>query len=262
MNFVNTHEIIWIYRYEYKWINMYINEWNMLKRTKLIKSGLLHWHVCSQLAGSVEAVEVELCGSHQNCAKCHGRESTWNGWAEKYTAKVLRWPQGLTKSYETLLKRCWKDVEKMLKRCWKDWLGMGLIRVIRTIRALLSCSFGRTLCSPSGWSQEMYLQLHNPDRSSNRKKLPLSTLATLKYSQYNRTNLPFVRQESPSVLHQAPGRAQKHKQGAVRWSVMQWFLDNSQISCICIYIIILYIYKYIILHILNILYITYIILYL
>ena len=120
MNFVNTHEIIWIYRYEYKWINMYINEWNMLKRTKLIKSGLLHWHVCSQLAGSVEAVEVELCGSHQNCAKCHGRESTWNGWAEKYTAKVLRWPQGLTKSYETLLKRCWKDVEKMLKRLTRN----------------------------------------------------------------------------------------------------------------------------------------------
>ena len=166
------------------------------------------------------------------------------------------------KALRNLTKPCWKDVEKMLKRCWKDWLGMGLIRVIRTIRAvLLSCSFGRTLCSPSGWSQEMYLQLHNPDRSSNRKKLPLSTLATLKYSQYNRTNLPFVRQESPSVLHQAPGRAQKHKQGAVRWSVMQWFLDNSQISCICIYIIILYIYKYIILHILNILYITYIILY-
>ena len=168
------------------------------------------------------------------------------------------------KALRNLTKPCWKDVEKMLKRCWKDWLGMGLIRVIRTIRAvLLSCSFGRTLCSPSGWSQEMYLQLHNPDRSSNRKKLPLSTLATLKYSQYNRTNLPFVRQESPSVLHQAPGRAQKHKQGAVRWSVMQWFLDNSQISCMYIYIYnnIIYIYINIILHILNILYITYIILY-
>lgn len=124
MNFVNTHEIIWIYRYEYKWINMYINEWNMLKRTKLIKSGLLHWHVCSQLAGSVKAVEVELCGSHQNCAKCHGGKSTWNGWAEKYTAKVLRWPQDLTKSYETLLKGCWKDVEKTDSEWdWFEWFA-------------------------------------------------------------------------------------------------------------------------------------------